>query len=59
MAEHFSRRKWLITGAAGFIGTHLARHLEQAGDTCILTDNFYRGPACANVHFLDVRRPPM
>jgi CDP-paratose 2-epimerase len=58
MDEHFSRkRKWLITGAAGFIGTHLARHLEQAGDSCILTDNFFRGQACAKVQFLDVRRP--
>jgi CDP-paratose 2-epimerase len=51
------RRKWLVTGAAGFIGTHLARHIEQAGDSCILTDNFYRGQACPRVHFLDVRRP--
>jgi CDP-paratose 2-epimerase len=58
MAGHsLKKRKWLITGAAGFIGTHLARHLEQAGDSCILTDNFYRGMACPNVHFLDVRRP--
>ncbi len=47
--------KWLLTGAAGFIGTHLAAYLARAGETCLLTDNFYRGRTRADVRFLDVR----
>jgi len=46
---------WLLTGAAGFIGTHLSRRLTEAGETCILTDNFRRGQRRPGVHFLDVR----
>jgi CDP-paratose 2-epimerase len=46
--------KWLITGGAGFIGAQLARHLLAAGETCIVTDNFYRGRA-EGASFLDVR----
>ena len=33
----------LITGGAGFIGTHLARHLVHAGYTVTLADNYARG----------------
>ena len=47
--------KWLLTGAAGFIGTHLSRRLTEAGETCILTDNFHRSPRRPGIHFLDVR----
>jgi CDP-paratose 2-epimerase len=47
--------KWLITGAAGFIGSHLGRYLSSAGDSCLLTDNFHRGARSPDVNFLDVR----
>lgn len=47
--------KWLLTGAAGFIGTHLAASLTEAGHTCLLTDNFRRGQPRPRIHFLDVR----
>ena len=33
----------VITGAAGFIGSHLAKRLEQEGHSLILLDNFSRG----------------
>jgi nucleoside-diphosphate-sugar epimerase len=33
----------LVTGAAGFIGYHLAQHLLRRGDTVVLVDNFSRG----------------
>ena len=33
----------LITGAAGFIGSHLAKALEEQGHELILLDNFSRG----------------
>lgn len=40
-------KRILITGAAGFIGFHLARHLSARGDFCIGLDNFnsYYDPA--------------
>ena len=47
--------KWLLTGAAGFIGTHLTRYLTEAGETCLLTDNFHRGRRKPGIDFLDVR----
>jgi UDP-glucuronate 4-epimerase len=33
-------KRILITGAAGFIGFHLARHLKKRGDFCVGLDNF-------------------
>lgn len=47
--------KWLITGGAGFIGTNLARHLIEAGDTCLVTDNFHRPGSRLNRVFLEER----
>lgn len=40
-------KRILITGAAGFIGFHLAKHLKTRGDFCIGLDNFnsYYDPA--------------
>jgi len=35
--------KTIITGAAGFIGYHLANHLANQGRELILIDNFQRG----------------
>lgn len=35
--------KALITGGAGFVGTHLARHLVGHGYEVVLVDNFSRG----------------
>ncbi|MFH1725950.1 MAG: UDP-glucuronic acid decarboxylase family protein [Elusimicrobiota bacterium] len=37
------RRRILITGAAGFIGSHLAEHLLGRGDDVIGIDNFLTG----------------
>ena len=36
-------RTWLITGVAGFIGSHLAEHLLKLGQTVIGIDNFDTG----------------
>src|SRR5271163_39059 len=33
-------KRILITGSAGFIGYHLAKHLRQRGDFCVGLDNF-------------------
>ena len=36
-------KKVLITGASGFIGSHLSKKLEDEGNELILIDNFSRG----------------
>lgn len=37
------RKKILITGGAGFIGSHLSKYLVQRGDYVIALDNFFTG----------------
>ncbi|HZE61720.1 MAG TPA: SDR family oxidoreductase [Burkholderiales bacterium] len=36
-------RTWLVTGAAGFIGSHLAENLLELGQTVVGLDNFSTG----------------
>jgi UDP-N-acetylglucosamine 4-epimerase len=36
-------RTWLVTGAAGFIGSHLTEHLLKLGQTVVGLDNFSTG----------------
>ena len=36
-------RTWLVTGAAGFIGSHLVENLLRAGQTVVGLDNFSTG----------------
>ena len=36
-------RTWLVTGAAGFIGSHLAEQLLKLGQTVVGLDNFSTG----------------
>lgn len=38
-----ANRRILITGGAGFVGVHLARHLTDNGDEVVLLDDFSRG----------------
>lgn len=46
-------RTWLVTGAAGFIGSHLTEHLLRLGQNVVALDNFATGSP-RNVE--DVRR---
>ena len=37
------KARWLMTGAAGFIGSHLAESLALAGQSVIAIDDFSTG----------------
>ena len=48
----------MVTGAAGFIGSHLARRLVERGDEVTVVDNLSTGfrdnvPKEASFHLLD------
>lgn len=47
-----ARRRWLITGAAGFIGCNLARFLLERGERVVGYDNFFSGKR-ANIDRLE------
>jgi UDP-glucuronate decarboxylase len=46
-----TERRVLVTGGAGFIGSHLCRRLLERGDEVLCVDNFYTGTR-RNVHEL-------
>jgi UDP-glucuronate decarboxylase len=46
-----SERRVLVTGGAGFIGSHLCERLLERGDEVLCLDNFYTGSR-RNVHHL-------
>lgn len=48
-------RKWIITGAAGFIGCHAASIFHEKGDQVVLVDNLSRRGAESNLEWLRSR----
>ena len=46
-----TERRVLVTGGAGFIGSHLCDKLLERGDEVLCVDNFYTGTR-HNVHHL-------
>lgn len=41
--KELTRRRILVTGGAGFLGSHLCDRLVQRGDDVLCVDNFYTG----------------
>lgn len=48
----FERRRILITGGAGFLGSHLCQTLLERGNEVICVDNFYSGTKQNIVHLM-------
>lgn len=40
---NYSNKKILVTGGAGFVGSHLCRRLVNEGNYVIAVDNFFTG----------------
>lgn len=47
------KRKILVTGGAGFIGSHLCEKLLRKGNEVVCVDNFYTGSKLNVIHLLD------
>jgi UDP-glucuronate decarboxylase len=43
------RRRIMVTGGAGFIGSHLTRRLLDEGQEVLVVDNFYSGSRAISV----------
>jgi UDP-glucuronate decarboxylase len=57
MAEHLTERKSiLVTGGAGFLGSHLCDRLVEAGHEVICLDNFFTGTKRNVEHLLGQTR---
>jgi UDP-glucuronate decarboxylase len=49
----WSRKRVLVTGGAGFVGSHLCERLLDRGDEVVCVDNFYTGSRHNVYHLLD------
>ena len=61
MRDYNSRKRVLVTGGAGFLGSHLCERLVAEGHSVLCVDNFFTGtkdnlaPLLSNPHFELVR----
>ncbi|MFT5440968.1 MAG: UDP-glucuronate decarboxylase [Myxococcota bacterium] len=51
--KNFRSKRVLVTGGAGFLGSHLCERLLEAGNEVICLDNFYTGSKENVAHLLD------
>ena len=47
------KKRILVTGGAGFIGSHLCEELLKKGNEVICVDNFFSGSKQNIIHLLD------
>lgn len=52
-ANRSGPRRVLVTGGAGFLGSHLCERLLERGDDVLCVDNFYTGTKGNILHLLD------
>jgi UDP-glucuronate decarboxylase len=43
MTDNFKRKRVLVSGGAGFLGSHLCDRLIAAGNDVLCVDNFFTG----------------
>jgi UDP-glucuronate decarboxylase len=51
--NHYDRKRVLVTGGAGFLGSHLCERLLKEGDEVICVDNFFTGRRSNVAHLLE------
>ncbi|MBU6279600.1 MAG: SDR family oxidoreductase [Actinomycetales bacterium] len=51
-SERFMRRRYLVTGGAGFIGSHLCERLLEQGHEVLCVDNYYSSSRANIEHLL-------
>ncbi|MDH5488399.1 MAG: GDP-mannose 4,6-dehydratase, partial [Rhodospirillaceae bacterium] len=49
----FSKKRVVVTGGAGFLGSHLCERLLADGNDVICVDNFFTGPKDNITHLMD------
>ena len=49
---HYDQKRVLVTGGAGFLGSHLCEYLLNEGCDVLCVDNFYTGTRTNIVHLL-------
>jgi UDP-glucuronate decarboxylase len=49
----FTRKRVLVTGGAGFLGSHLCEHLLRDGNDVLCVDNYFTGRKDNIAHLLD------
>ena len=49
----FDNTRVLVTGGAGFLGSHLCEHLLNDGDEVLCVDNFFTGCRANIAHLID------
>jgi len=48
------RKKVLVTGGAGFVGSHLCERLLNDGHEVVCLDNYFTGQKANVVHLIDI-----
>lgn len=53
MRKYGNRKRVMVTGGAGFLGSHLCERLLDSGEDVLCVDNFYTGTKDNVAHLLD------